>query len=387
MKALTACLTFGFTTVLAAIALAFPAGGLGPGVTGLALTLGTLGAGWAWHTTRDPSKPAMGAWDFIVLTGFALASLRAFLWLIYSRGDEIYVLSPNNLGDMSLHLNFVRYLASGIPFWPESSILTGVPLTYPLGSDLFNSLLEICGVETGRGLIVVALISAGLTGYALWRWAGAFGVAAFLFSGGLAGFAIFKTFTFEDFQAGLVWKNLFLSMFVTQRGLLFALPAGLLLLIAWRDRFFRTGGAPVSPGIQLLLYAGMPIFSLHTFLFLSLILLALFVAKASFRRELLRFVGAAFLPATVAILLVTGGFSTSAGLRWLPRGLLTDGEVWDWIWNFGLILPAGLALAISLWRHPDPEARCLAGTSLGLFVVACFVAFAPWEWDNMKLLV
>src|SRR5690606_8141780 len=131
---------------------------------------------------------------------------------------------------------------------------------------------EICGMETGQGLIVVGLIGAGLSGYALWRWGGAFTVAAFLCSGGLAGFAFLKSFTFEDFQQALYWKNLFRSMFVTQRGFLFALPAGLILLTVWRDHFFRDEPFRSSPSFQLLLYAGMPLFSAHTFLFLSVIL-------------------------------------------------------------------------------------------------------------------
>lgn len=366
---------------------AFAGGGLGPGGAWFSLGAGILAAGWAWHSTRNDAPVPLRFWDYAVLTVFTLASLRAFLWLIYVRGDDLCVLSPNNLGDMALHLNIIRYLASGIPFWPESPILTGVPLAYPLGADLFNCLLEICGLETGRGLIVVGLMGAALTGYALWRWGGAFTMAAFLFSGGLAGFAFLRTFELEDYQQALYWKNLFLSMFVTQRGFLFALPAGLLLLTGWRDHFFRRERVQVRPAVQILLYAGMPLFSAHTFLFLSLILLAIFVSEKSSRRELLGFVSLALIPASLAAYFVTGGFSSSAGLRWLPHGILVDGSVMDWIWNFGLMLPAGLALTICLWRQPNREARCLAGTALGIFLVGCFVALAPWEWDNMKLLL
>ena len=42
---------------------------------------------------------------------FALVSLRAFLWLVFVEGDTIKVLSPNNLGDLALHLTYIRYLA------------------------------------------------------------------------------------------------------------------------------------------------------------------------------------------------------------------------------------------------------------------------------------
>ena len=187
------------------------------------------------------------------------------------------VLSPNNLGDLSLHLNLIRYLSTGVSFWPESSILSDAPLSYPLGADLFNSLLEVCGVETIRGLVWTGLAGAALTGYALWLWGGAFGIAALLFNGGLAGFAVLRTLQIEDFQREIVWKNLFLSMFVTQRGLLFALPAGLFLLNVWRERYFRGTNRSVPFWLQVLLYASMPLFNVHAFLFLSFVLVAIFV--------------------------------------------------------------------------------------------------------------
>ena len=151
-------------------------------------------------------------------------------------------------------------------------------MSYPLGADLFNGLLEICGVDTIRGLVWTGLAGAAMTGYALWLWGGAFGVAALLFNGGLAGFVVLSTLQIEDFQREMVWKNLFLSMFVTQRGLLFALPAGLLLLSVWRDRYFRSQDRRVPFWLQLLLYSSMPFFSLHAFLFLSVTLLAIFLA-------------------------------------------------------------------------------------------------------------
>ena len=73
-----------------------------------------LAAVVAWRTTKPNPRLRLGFWDWLMLAVFALSSLRAFLWVVYSRGDEICVLSPNNLGDLSLHLNLIRYLASGV---------------------------------------------------------------------------------------------------------------------------------------------------------------------------------------------------------------------------------------------------------------------------------
>ncbi len=424
MKCLSSMLAFSSTTVVAAILLAFMFSGINALAAWLAIACGTLAAVAAWRTTNPYPRAPLGFWDWLVLAVFALSSVRAFLWLIYPRGDEICVLSPNNLGDLSLHLNLIRYLASGVAFWPESSILSNAPLSYPLGADLINGLLEICGVDTIRGLIWTGLAGAALTGYALWSWGGPFGVAAFLFNGGLAGFAVLRTLQIDDFQRDMVWKNLFLSMFVTQRGLLFALPGGLLLLYVWRERYFRSGNRVVSFWLELLLYASMPLFSVHAFLFLSLILSAIFIASLfSARkpgkekrfsspggapiaalparsgypsrdgdgavREVLILVASAALPATVGILLVTGFFSASSGIRWSPAWIMGESgwNLWVWIWNFGLALPLSLLLAAALYSDRDIEARCFVWAASAVFAACCVFIFAPWEWDNMKLML
>ncbi|HEY5704301.1 MAG TPA: hypothetical protein VIS96_01870 [Terrimicrobiaceae bacterium] len=419
MKCLASALAFASASVAAAILLSFLFSGLSPSVAWSAIVCGVLAAAVAWRTTNPWRQAQPRFWDWLMLAVFALCSLRAFLWVVYFRGDEICVLSPNNLGDLSLHLNLIRYLASGAAFWPQSSILSGAPLSYPLGADLLNSLLEVCGVDTIRGLVWAGLAGAALTGYALWSWGGAFGVAAFLFNGGLAGFAVLRTFQIEDFQREMVWKNLFLSMFVTQRGLLFALPAGLLLLHVWRQRYFRGGNRIIPLWLQLLLYASMPLFNVHAFLFLSFVLLAVFVSllfgkgiprfptvgaqiaatperlrspagrRAKPIREALTFVASAALPAAISILLVTGFFSVSSGIRWSPTWII-GGTGWNLgmlIWNFGLALPLSLILVIALLFDKDIEARCFVWAASVIFFAACIFVLTPWEWDNMKLIL
>ena len=379
-------LTSAGVSVVAAIVLAMASGGLNSTLAWCALTAGCAGGVWIFYRTdsRVPQRP--NPWDFLLFALFTIASLRAFLWLIYSVGDEWRILSPYNLGDISLHIQFIRYFASGVDFWPASPILTGVPLSYPLGADLWNSLLLLVGVPVERGLIWTALAGAGLTAWALWRWGGAFAMAALLFNGGLAGFAILRTGQLQDFQSELAWKNMFLTMVVTQRGLLYALPCGLILLRAWRDDFFRDGsGLPRS--LQFFLYATMPFFSVHTFLFLSLALAAIFIFTPRARIPLVLFVALAVVPATAAMWLVTGGFSAASGLRWLPGWMQADAGWKFWIINFGVSLPLLLWL---FWRcawRGDAESRAFALLSLGVFLLCFLVAFAPWEWDNTKLLI
>jgi hypothetical protein len=402
MKFATGILTFVVVAVTAAFILAFPLGGLGAGIAWISMALGLVAGVVVGWQTRDEAAPPLKVWDCILLICFALASLRAFLWLIYIQGDEIKVLSPNNLGDLSLHLNFIRYFANGVPFWPESPILTGTPLVYPAGIDIFNALLETLHVDTFRGLIATGLVLAGVTGWILWRWGGAFGIAALLFNGGLAGFVFLKTGMLNDYQTTLVWKNLFLSMFVTQRGLLVAIPVGLLLLSTWREEWFR-GGKPIIPRwAQWMLYATLPLFNLHAFLFASLVLLAIFIAKAPSRIPLMIFVGAAFVPAAIIAYMVTGGLQAGglhAGwelregvgiVHWLfdeKSPAMDQSPILGVLWDFGLTIPIGIILVLYAAIWGNAESRCFAATAAVVFLACMLVSFARWPWDNMKLMI
>src|SRR4029453_13901103 len=103
-------------------------------------------------------------------------------------------------------------------------------------------------------LVWVGLLASLAIFYGFYRWGGTFAVAGFLFNGGIAGFQFLKTFKFLDYQGTaadiahkpIAWKSIALSMLVTQRGWLYAIPAGLVLLWQWRERFF-SGIPTINP--------------------------------------------------------------------------------------------------------------------------------------------
>jgi hypothetical protein len=382
----TALLVSVCIAVLTGIACAFATKGITRPGAFFSLGSGLIAGCIAFLFTRDPNRPTPNAWDILMLSIFGIASFRAFAWLIYAVGDSWRILSPNNLGDLSLHLHFIRYLAAGAPFWPESPILSGTPLIYPLGADFFNSLLSLAGLPVERGLVWTGLLGAVLSAWALWRWGGAFAIAALLFNGGLLGFAVFQSGQVQDFQADAAWKNLFLTMLVPQRGMLFALPAGLLLLRSWREDFFGNGSG-VPRIAQFLLYVSMPFFSVHTFLFLSLVLASIFLFQPSARWRLFVFVLAAVPLATLGVWLVTGGFSAASGVRWQP-GWMQEEDGWKfWALNFGVLLAIAPVLFWKSIVRGTPLTRAFATVCFAVFAMCCFVSFAPWEWDNTKLLI
>jgi len=397
-------------TVCATLPLAAAGGRLDTQISWMALGAGVVVAAVYWFTSGPAGKPLEMGWGEWIATGvFAMFALRAFLWLIFWDDDGVSVLSPNNLGDMPLHLTFINFFAKGAKFWPESPIYSGTQLHYPAGIDIFNAMLKLIGCDNIRALIWVGLAGSALTCYALLRWGRWFGVMGFLCNGGLAGWKIFhhlNALRFEDYQDAMAWKSIPLSMFVTQRGLLYAIPAGVLLLSVWREQWFRAPDQPepavrMPLWVQVILYGTMPLFHLHTFLFLSA-LLAWWVILGSesrprLRIEVLDLILWSILPGLVCVSLVTGLFQhgqSAAGMIHIKFGWMQEdhGFFPFWFGNFG-ILPL-LALALLAWTvvryQPDARARsafAFVFPSLFVFGVSCVVMFASWEWDNMKIMI
>lgn len=368
---------------------------------------------------RPPIAQRYGRiWLWVVVAFFALFALRSYCWLLYLDGNELKIQSPNNLGDLGLHITYIRDFANGTVLWPDNPIFLLGKLRYPAGIDILNALLTCLGVTVIRGLVWTGLLGALATCYGFYRWAGTFGIAAFLFNGGVAGFQIFKTWEFLDYQGDktIAWKSLALSMLVTQRGLPYAIPAGLLLLYHWRSKFFPVAthtSAARNDGncnrgvlprwLEVSLYAAMPLFHVHTFLSLSIVLVCLFLfGSRSTKRHTATVVVLSLIPATFFMWTVGDHFRAGSILKWAPGWVQNNGDFKMpffkfWLVNFGAWAPAVLALigfcawrAWQKWkageRGFDSPAVLLTAAIL-LFLLTYFVKTAPWEWDNTKVLV
>jgi hypothetical protein len=326
---------------------------------------------------------------------FLVFAAREFTRVIFVTNDEIRVSSPNNLGDICLHLAQINYLASNPHYWPENPIFAFDKLRYPIGVNVFNAEWKLVGIEPNLGIILVALVGSLLTLRTLFIFNGSFGVAAFLFNGGLAGFLFFQTFALKDYQADVAWKSIPLAMFVTQRSLLYAVPAGLLLLHHWISTLLdRRREQGIASWVEWLIYCTMPLFHLHTFLFLSFLLFWWFLfGDPNWRGHFLRLVLFSLVPATFFVYVVTG-FAKSGAIAWKLDWMAGPQEApwWFWLQNFGLFLPAALALLIYLLIPAKPLARdakqrvrLLFFPAAVVFLACSVIKFAPWEWDNTKL--
>jgi hypothetical protein len=446
VKALSAGLIFVASSSIAGLLLGMAASGLSRSIAITSTLLGLISAIVAYLKTSDEAAVAQNpltatpkapsprakrvrkgipepveppAWNyksivlFLVVAVFAIFAIRSFCWILFLDGNELRIQSPNNLGDISLHIAQIKEFANGLPLWPDSPIYYASKLRYPAGIDLFNGLLLRLGVNLIPGLVWTGLLASAATCFAFYRWGRTFGIAGFLFNGGLVGWQFFNNFRFLDYQGDktVAWKNLALSMFVTQRGLLYAIPAGLLLLCYWRDKYFAPDNS--SPNarclrlpfwVELALYASMPLFHIHTFFALSIVLAVIFVlGDSTVRMEAGSLAASSFVPATFLVWLVTDHFHAGSILEWKLGWVQTGNSDLAapffkfWLLNFGLWIPLVAFFLYICWKDLSrlirksneslPASVTFTIPALFLFLLACLAKTAPWEWDNMKIII
>src|SRR5437588_1365139 len=394
----------------------FFAGGLTPAVAWMGISLGAAFALLAYLRTSDP-KSHTNALDrdrseaskyrnlpiWILAGFFIIFAVRSFCWLLFVDGTELKIQSPVNLGDLGLHLTHIKFFANGVRLWPSNPIyVVSNHLRYPAGIDFFNALLLKANFDLIRCLVWVGLLASLATCYALYRWGGGFAIAGFLFNGGLAGFQFLKNFKFIDYQDvnNIAWKSIPLTMFVTQRGLLYAIPAGLLLLWHWREKYFRGGrdrqSGPLPFWVELSLYASMPLFHVHTFMALSIVLVCFFIAgDAQVRGHVLTLLLSALIPATFFVWLITDHFHAGSVLEFHFGWAQNDGEfkmpfLRFWFFNFGILVPLAFTLiGLIAWQvYQSREARrfelsAVLAIGLGAFVLASWRIgrhALNWRW-------
>src|SRR5207248_509785 len=408
MRLLSAGLIYVAVSTVAALLLGENAGGLNWRISFVSLVVGaTVGIALFFLIAPTPVRlgpsaqsPVAAAGDhplaryrqiWLCLVGFVFAifAFRSFCWLFYFEGGNIDIQSPFNLGDLGLHLTYIKTFANGVSLWPDSPIYVFSKLRYPVGIDLFNGILTNLGFDLRHQLAATGLLASLATFYALYRWGGTFTVAGFLFNGGIAGYAFLRTNQFLDYQgtSHVSWKSIPLTMFVTQRGLLYAIPAGLLLLWQWRSKYGSDADAQTQPlpvWAEYILYATMPLFHVHTFIALNIVLLVLFVTRPASRSPLLKLVAAAVLPAFSFVWLTTDHMRAGSILEWHFGWTQNVGDFkmeffLFWLFNFGLFLPLAITV-LAVVAQQEADARRPGKIELSIdagLLAAAGLIFAP----------
>jgi len=394
-------------------------GGLTPFIAAISIAFSFIRARRftrAMRNTLEWRAPGvLRPWELVETAVFVFvvfASWKHFAWMMPTiptgTVPGVSTLSLTNYGDLPLHINFIRALANGIEFLPLNPIFSGEPLRYPFGPDLYNALWESLGFAT-TGHLFLAGIAATIASLVLLReLGGAWAMAAFFFAGGaIAGGA--STGAVE-----IDWKSFFLAIWITQRGMLWALPIGLMLLLYLRPHLSGSTRLPQrAVGGLGRMWAVFPLFHAHSFVIVSLLLFALIWNDFGLKRTkdfLHRFflknraLYWAIVPASLLIFHTSDAFSKASvvRLRWfwtLPENShLSGGITWYWK-NFGLstavlfLMCVGVfALKRTIFRVEEADLRPASTWKEGLlyfgfFMSFLFVMLAPWEWDNVKVLL
>jgi hypothetical protein len=228
------------------------------------------------------------------------------------------------------------------------------------------------------------------------------------------------------------------------------------------------GKGPLPFWVELSLYASMPLFHVHTFIALTIVLLvALLFERASelkfvvtlaqregtrgigrlilhptiwpeifrdapIRKHAIALLTSALIPATFFVWLVTDQFHANSMVKWHPGWVQDSGDfgapffrmggaanfgsatafgsllqkIWNgviapffqfWLTNFGLWVLLALALVALCgwcawkarwrWGKKPPADVAFVLSAVVIFAIGYFVQTAPWDWDNLKLMV
>lgn len=391
--------------------------------TALAMTLGT-GIRFALKNKQWESdfrnavkngKKALGQ----PKTWMHIAAAGAILLLIFRLASKVAIVKPiglltgipNNGGDLVWHLAQITSFASGNNFPPEDPSFAGTALYYPFLANLFSAVFVKFGAPVFQFLnvqsfVFILITLAALAFYTahLTKNTGStpwLGIALLLFNGGL-GFVhliigheldipyLLRTLLPPPYDlTGNIpgqhfhWMNFISALIVPQRTLLFGLPMTLFILcLLWwgihigrKEEFIWAG----------LFAGGLPFFHGHTYISVMIYAAALMMLFPS-RKWLYFFLPAVVLalPQWIHIILAPNklGGALKFNFGWMAKG---ENILVFWARNLGAFLPI---YVLSVWKAKLPKkSRLFMAGALAVFIAANLIQFAPWDWDNIKIIL
>jgi hypothetical protein len=391
------------------------------------------------------------------------AAWAAFLVWLFGRvimfyPDGMHTAPLNNYGDLPFHLSVITSFAYGENLPPQNPIFAGMKFTYPFLIDFLTAFFVRCGADWRTAFfvenLVLSLALIGLIDSMTLRLTGnklaaRLAPAIFLFNGGLGfinffrdlagfwndpyqlknGLASFfahmpKTYTMNadlilssspGGKIPLRWGNVFTTLLIPQRSMLFGLPIVAMIISLWwmavadcglrichrgtetqrerEDDVRQTSPFLLSVPLCLcgkffaagILAGILPMLHTHGFFAVMIASVPVFLLFPS--RKWIAFY------APVAVL-------AGPQVWWLKgtpvRDSLFKFELWKeagesnllvfWGANAGIFL-ALLIAAMFTYKSVEPRLKRFYLPFLLWFLVPNLVSLAPWPWDNIKVLI
>ncbi len=386
-----------------------------------------------------------------VLTFAYYLSIFIVLWFFFERAmietsEGIFTGGSQNLGDLPFHLGAIFSFTENNNFPPENPSFANAKFTYPFLADFVTA----CFVKIGASVRDAMLIQNVFLGFSLVvllekftfkltnnKLAGKIAPLLLLFSGGL-GFVWF----FRDYWQGtqtlsqILWKlpqdytisdkfrwgNSLVVLFLTQRSLLFGMPLTLIALTkiwgVFSDTETRRHGdtetkiaASPRPNVTAsflvgLLAGTLALIHVHSLAALFVVCAFLVFFRLDKWREWIAFgVGVSLIAVPELLWSLTGSASNLS--KFIEPFFGWDSGKQNfiafWAKNIGLFAPLliiGLFLIYYAQKDSAEDAQKTKNQKLTaenlllfylpfafLFLVSNTMKLAPWEWDNIKVLI
>jgi len=336
--------------------------------------------------------------------------------VIHLRPGGYFIGFMKNFGDLGLHIHYISSFVFSDNFPPQNPIFSGIPLRYPFISDYYSALvwvatnnmeagLEVPGMFLGLAFIIILYQwTWHLTGS---RLAGALAPLLFLLLGSMGWFHWFgDLWRGEANWANLLprhggygmipkqnyqWPNVLHALWMTQRGFQFAFPMVIFLLAIVLD------AAKMEDKRKFLfvaLLAGiLPIIHGHSILILFLCGLVLMIFYPSRKwlyllipLALFWFPQVLYLAGKIGPKVIRSQSFIRWGEGWLLDSFSLKVFLIFWLKNSGLLIPLTF-LFLFLLPKEKKDFLIFSWLGMAMFFLGNLVIFAPWNWDNTKILI
>jgi len=381
------------------------------------------------------------SWDSLVF--YALLMLLMYFFFqraIFITDEGIFTGAAHNLGDLPLHLGIIYSFVDGNNFPPENPSFAGAALTYPFMVDLVTASLMKMGGELFETFLfqnlflifsLVLLLDYFVFKITNNKLAGKLSVLILLFCGGFGFFMFFKdywqdgrslfsvlwnlqndyTIRNEKFR----WGNALTTLFITQRSLLFGFPLTLgILTYLWsffsssKDNIDTSEDKTYENNISILwrfktfllknlesiffgsLAGSLILIHTHSLLVLFLLCAVLFWFSLEKWKNWVLFGVSVCLIAIPEFLLIMSksAVNTKKFIGWhfgWDKG--NENIFVFWLINLGLFIPLLLISLAYVARNKETKKLIFYLPFALCFLIANTVKLAPWEWDNIKILI
>jgi hypothetical protein len=395
------------------------------------------------RSSFKPNTSSTNYKNIVYYTAFFVMFYFFFDRTMIETKDGIFTGGSQNLGDLPFHLGTIFSFTEGNNFPPENPSFAGAKFTYPFIADFITACFVKIGANVKDAMLWQNILLAFSTLVLLEHFtlkftnnklAGKIAPLLLFFSGGL-GFLWFAKDYWNDGRSffefiwnlkvdytirseGFRFGNSLTTLFMTQRSLLFGLPITLIVLTYLWEIFGTENGKwrmeNEEPQTNIrnsqflirnfaigVLAGTLPLIHLHSLIVLFIVSAFLFVFSISKWREWIAFgIGVCVIAIPELIFAMSGTSNRTSEFFGWHFG-------WDagkiniivfYIKSLGVFIPT-LIIAFSILfttKKDDSKIHHSSFTNHHLLwylpFAACFVianAFklAPWEWDNIKVLI